>query len=66
MMTDPISVKDAAEVIGCTLDMTRYFLRTGRLASVKIGGGVLIERADVEEFAEARRVYLGEKAPVTP
>lgn len=50
-----MSVKEAAEVVGVSVDHLRRFISRGELACVKLGRRVLVEHADLEIFVAAHR-----------
>ena len=49
------TVPEAAALLGIGTTLTKELIRTGELASLKIGSRRLIARADLEAFVERRR-----------
>ena len=52
---DVISVKEASEILDLSPNRVREFIHDGRLSAVKIGRTYVLNRADVEAFAEIPR-----------
>jgi excisionase family DNA binding protein len=57
---DLMTVADAAEILGLSVDMVRLLERNGRLPALRTTRGIrLFRRADVDRLAEERK--LGRK-----
>lgn len=50
-----ISVAQAGEVLGLQRDRVSRLIREGRISAVKIGRAYVIDRAEVERFAQLPR-----------
>ena len=51
-----ISIREAAEIMNCAEVTVRGYVAEGKLNSEKIGHAVLLNRAEVEKMAQARRI----------
>jgi excisionase family DNA binding protein len=53
---DLMTVADAAEILGLSVDMVRLLERSGRLPALRTTRGIrLFRRADVDRLAEERK-----------
>lgn len=50
-----ISVAQACEILGLRRDRVSQLIRDGRISAVKIGRAYVIDRAEVERFAQLPR-----------
>lgn len=60
---DWISTKQAADIVGCTVQHLRLFIRKGSLSGTRVGRDWILERAQVETFAKNRYVQEPAKPP---
>ena len=52
-MTEQLfTTEDAAEFLRVHVETVRFWIRTGRLAAVKVGRGWRIRRSEIERIAE--------------
>ena len=49
--SDSLTIAQAAEILGVHYMTVYKYVRTGRLQATKVGGGWLVERADLDTFA---------------
>jgi len=52
---EPVSTEQAAERLGITPIRVRQLIRAGRLPAVRLGKVYVIDRAELERFAEQDR-----------
>ncbi len=62
-MSELLSVSDAAELLALSPQSVRRAIRRGELPMVMIGRRVLIRRADLESFIQARRRWNSPRLP---
>lgn len=56
MAEKTISIRDAANELGCTVKTVHDYINDGKLSSVKVGHAKILDRAQVEKLAEARQI----------
>ena len=60
-MTEQLfTTEDAAEFLRVHVETVRFWIRTGRLAAVKVGRGWRIRRGDLDRIAEHGTVEPGQ------
>jgi len=62
VMSDKLSMREAAAVLGISPFTLKDWAREGRIASLKIGRRVLFTQSDLEEFLTSSRRPAGRRS----